>query len=252
MSRKPEPKSVNPLLSLLSSAWLAPKRFWLRRRLRRPVIERVWGLSFLVLPDVFNPVVFRTGRYLADYIKAMPAVDAGADGEQPTALDVGTGCGIHAIFAAERGYKVDAVDFSSEAIRCARINLALNGREDDVTLHEGDLFAPVTGRQFDLVMCSLPKFRGQPKSAFELSWRSADVIDRFAAGLPRILKPDGTALVLLTSHGDEAGMLDGLTAAGLQVNESQQGHFGVEILTIYQVTHANAAPSERESNVGQA
>ena len=73
-----------------------------------------------------------------------------------------------------------------------------------VTVREGNLFAPVANRQFDLVICSLPKFRGQPKSTFELSWRSPDVIDRFAQGLPAAMKPGGVALVLLTSHGDEA------------------------------------------------
>lgn len=250
MSPEPKKRSVNPLVDWISRLWLLPRRVWLRRRLRRAVIERVSGVDFLVLPGVFNPVVFRTGRYLADYIKAMPAVAENNSGERPTALDVGTGCGIHAVFAAKRGYRVDAVDVSPEAIRCARINVFLNRCEDDVSMHVGDLFGPISGKQFDLVMCSLPKFRGQPKTAFDVTWRSPDVIDRFSAGLPDILKPTGIALVLLTSHGDENGMLDGLAKAGLQVVESQQGHFGVELLTIYQVTQADEGSSDRDSRLG--
>jgi len=201
------------------------------------VIERVAGRNFLILPDVFNPVIFRTGRYLAEYIQTSPILDILSEHRQPTALDVGTGCGIHAIFAAARGYKVEAVDVNSEAIRCARINVILNDVGDLVTVREGSLFRPIAGQCFDLVMCSLPKFRGQPTSTFELGWRSTDVIDKFAAGLPKVLEPDGIALVLLTSHGDERGMLDGLEAAGLSVQVAQRKHFGVEIMTIYQVTH---------------
>jgi hypothetical protein len=58
--------------------------------------------------------------------------------------------------------------------------------------------------------------------------------------LSDVLKADGIALVLLTSHGDEGGMLDGLEAAGLNVQIARRKHFGVEIMTIYRVTHADA------------
>jgi SAM-dependent methyltransferase len=205
--------------------------------LRQPVIERAAGRSFLVLPDVFNPVAFRTGRYLAEYVQEMPTTDTSGVSRQISALDVGTGCGIHAIIAAERGFQVDAVDISPAATQCARINVILNDVESLVTVHQGDLFEPVAGRRFDLVMCSLPKFRGQPESNFELSWRSIDVIDKFTMGLSDVLTPQGVALVLLTSHGDERGMLDGLISAGLDVRIDRRKHFGVEIMTIYRVTH---------------
>jgi hypothetical protein len=52
------------------------------------------------------------------------------------------------------------------------------------------------------------------------------------------MKANGIALVLLTSHGDERGMLEALQAAGLSVEIAQRKHFGVEIMTIYRVTHA--------------
>lgn len=232
-----EPGPVHPLVSWLSRLWLLPKRLLLRRRLRRPVIEQVAGRPFVVLPNVFNPVIFRTGRYLAEYIRAAPALDVSANSRGLTALDVGTGCGIHAIFAAERGFTVEAVDISEEATRCATINVMLNDVGDRVSIHQGDLFLPVTGQRFDLVMCSLPKFRGSPESAFEIGWKSTDVIDKFSMGLPKVLKRDGIALVLLTSHGDERGMLDSLVAAGLRVEIAERKHFGVEIMTIYRVTH---------------
>ena len=215
-----------------------PRRLFLRRRVHNLIVERVAGRSFVVLPDVFNPGIFRTGRYLAEYLKSTATLDAAFSPERPTALDMGTGCGIHAVVAAARGYKVEAVDISPAAVRCARINVILNDLEDFVTVHEGDLFAPVAERKFDLVTCSLPKFRGQPVSEFERSWRSPDVIDRFAQDLPGAIKPNGVAFVLLTSHGDEQGMIEGLKAAGLSVAIADRRHFGVEIMTIYRVAHS--------------
>ncbi len=217
---------------------------FLRRRVQNLIVEQVAGRSFVVLPDVFNPGIFRTGRYLAEYLKSTATLDADLSSEQPTALDMGTGCGVHAVVVAARGYKVEAVDISPAAVRCARINVILNDLENLVTVHEGDLFAPVAEQKFDLVTCSLPKFRGQPGSAFELSWRSPDVIDRFAQRLPGAIKPHGVAFVLLTSHGDEQGMIEGLKAAGLSVAIADRRHFGVEIMTIYCVTHATPDRSD--------
>ena len=229
---------VHPLIRWLSQLWLVPRRMMLRRRVQSLIVERVAGRDFIVLPEVFNPGIFRTGRFLAEYLQKTPTLNDSCTTEQRTALDTGTGCGIHAVFAAAQGYQVEAVDISPAATRCARMNVILNDLEDHVTVHEGDLFSPVPDQKFDLVTCSLPKFRGHPNSEFELSWRSPDVIDRFARGLPGVMKPNGIALVLLTSHGDERGMLEALRAAGLSIEIAERRHFGVEIMTIYRVTHA--------------
>ena len=204
---------------------MAVKRSVLRRRLGRRVTEHVLGRRFEIAPEVFNPVIFRTGRFLAEFIARAPLPDGG------TALDVGTGCGVLAIFAASRGFATTAVDIVPEAVACARANAKRNDVVLDVL--QGDLYGPVAGRQFDLVVFSLPKFRGNPKTTFETSWRSPDVIDRAAAGLSMVLKPGGVAFFVLTSHGDCAGMLQGLADAGLSVERVLWRHFGVETMAIY-------------------
>jgi len=99
--------------------WLRLRHQTLGRRYRRLVLERVDGVPLVVLPEVFNPVLLRTGAFLARSIRApdpMPAV-------APRALDVGTGSGIGAIFAARLGYHVVGVDINPEAVRCAGINV---------------------------------------------------------------------------------------------------------------------------------
>lgn len=223
------PPAVSAPVRLLCTPWTTVKRAYLRRRLGRAVFERILGRRFAVWPQVFNPVVFRTGRFLAEFVAGSPLFEL-AGGEK-TALDVGTGCGVLGIFAALRGYHVTAVDLVPEAVSNAHANALLNRVPMEVL--QGDLFAPVEGRRFDLVLFSLPKFRGTPATTFEQSWRSPDVIDRLAAGLPTMLAPGGTAYFVLTSHGDCQGMLDGLAKAGLAVERLLWRHFGVETLAIY-------------------
>lgn len=228
----------------------------LRRRIGRPVFERILGRDFAVWTGVFNPVVFRTGRFLAEFVARSPLLEPA--GDRRMALDMGTGCGVLAILAALRGYRVTAVDVVPEAAACARANAILNHVEDRVQVLAGDLFAPINGQSFDLVLFSLPKFRGVPASTFERSWRSPDVIDRFTAGLPAVLKEGGVAYFVLTSHGDCRGVLDGLASAGLSVERLLWQHFGVETMAIYAARLAptesptNRPTSEAISNVGAA
>ena len=238
----PEPlvaHEIHPLVKFLSYLWLVPKREYLRRfRVGRTVLEKVADCDILVLPEVFNPVAFRTGKYFA---RVMGDLDLAAKnrhiGGIAAALDVGTGTGLLALVAAKNGFQVDAVDLNLEAVRCAQINVSLNQLESQVRVYHGDLFKPVAGNAYDLIIFSPPSFRGEPRTDFELCWRSTDVFERFASVLPASLKPDGLALVLQTSHGDEAGLLAALRATQLQIELVDRKHFGVEILSVYGLRH---------------
>jgi len=230
----PPPPPVSPLLRTLFAPWMAVKRAALRPRLARPVYEQVLGRSFAVWPGVFNPVIFRTGKFLAEFVDSSPLLAPRSP--DSTALDVGTGCGVLAVAAALRGHRTTAIDVVADTVACARANAALNKVEVEVLL--GDLFAPVAGRTFDVVLFSLPKFRGKPKNSFEITWRSPDIIDRLCAGLPDRLAPGGAAFFVLTNHGDCEGMLNGLGVAGLMVERVMWRHFGNETLAVYRASRA--------------
>jgi HemK-related putative methylase len=204
------------------------------RRYRRLVLERVGDAPILVLPDVFNPVLFRTGPFLAETAMRL----APAAGPDRLALDMGTGSGVGAVFAARAGYKVLAVDINAEAVRCARINVLLNRLETQVEVRQGDLFAPVAGERFDLVLFNPPFYRGTPGDALDHAWRGVDVFERFAAGLPAALAPEGRALLVLSTDGDAAGMLGALAAQQLAHTVVARRDLGNEVLTIHQVNRA--------------
>lgn len=71
------------------------------------------------------------------------------------ALDLGTGCGIQALLAARHADRVIATDLSERALTYSRINAALN-ETPSVEWRQGDLFAPVEGERFDLIVSNPP------------------------------------------------------------------------------------------------
>jgi SAM-dependent methyltransferase len=71
------------------------------------------------------------------------------------ALDVGTGNGAHALFAAAHADRVVATDVNPRALAFSRISAALNGIEN-VDTRRGSLFEPVVGETFDLITCNAP------------------------------------------------------------------------------------------------
>ena len=214
------------------------RRRVLRRRLGRAVLETVDDESILVLPGVFNPAVFRTGTVLARAVAtsplaAPPARQASSSSDAPLALDMGTGSGIGAVFAARRGYNVVAVDLNPGAIRCARINSLLNGLNERIEVRRGDLYEPLHGERFDLVMFNPPFFRGTPSDWLDAAWRSSDVIERFAAGFPAVMKARGKAFILLSSDGEKEAMLQALRRAGMDVETATERDYWNELLTVY-------------------
>ncbi|MFY9262574.1 MAG: methyltransferase [Arcanobacterium sp.] len=69
-------------------------------------------------------------------------------------LDLGTGCGIHAILAAKAGAEVVATDISARALEFAQFNALLN--EVVIETRLGSLYEPVNGEQFDVIVSNPP------------------------------------------------------------------------------------------------
>lgn len=71
-------------------------------------------------------------------------------------LDLATGSGMIAIFCADKAKKVIATDINPRAINYARFNAILNSVEEKIEFLVGDMFAPVMGRKFDLIIWNGP------------------------------------------------------------------------------------------------
>lgn len=120
-------------------------------------------------------------------------------------LDLCTGSGCLAILAALAFPRatVDAVDISAGALALARRNVAAHRLGDRIAIHRGDLFRPVQGRRYDLIisnppyvdaggMAKLPReFRHEPRLALAAGGDGLDLVRRVLAEAPRHLTRTG-------------------------------------------------------------
>ena len=111
-------------------------------------------------------------------------------------LDLGCGSGVQALLADDHAGQVVATDRNPRAVALTRLAAALN--DADVEAVEGDLLAPVAGREFDLVV-SNPPFVISPGSRY--TYRDAgldadDVCRRLVQEIPAHLALGGHAVLL--------------------------------------------------------
>ena len=101
--------------------------------------------EFLMRPDVRPPTI--NGIYLLEYSKVYEGEDV---------LDMGTGSGLHAVFAAEKANRIVATDIYPPAVEIAKVNAELHGVEDKIDFRVGDLFAPIKeGEKFDVFFVNI-------------------------------------------------------------------------------------------------
>jgi release factor glutamine methyltransferase len=224
---------------------------WRYRRFRpgsaRARLIRVAGLRLRVAPTVFDPGIHFTSGFLATYLGRPGVVPRGG-----SVLDIGAGSGIAAIAAARAGAgRVVAVDINPAAVRCAAANARRYRLGARVTVREGDMFAPVAGERFDLIVCNPPYFRGAPGSMAERAYYGGaayEWLDRFAAEAPARLAPGGRALLVLGDAADVPAVLDHLAAGG-RITQVAARDIWVETLYIFAL--AGAAPEARSGGSGQ-
>ena len=84
------------------------------------------------------------------------------------ALDLGTGCGVQSLHLARHARTIVATDLNPRALTLARLTADLNGITVD--LREGDLYGPVAGERFDLVVTN-PPYVLSPPTGERLTYR---------------------------------------------------------------------------------
>ena len=199
-------------------------------------LERVLDMPILVMPTVANPKLLRTGGFFASQI------DDRFIRYDTAVLDMGTGSGVCALAAARlTSRRVVAVDINPAAVRCARVNALLNGLEERLDIRQGDLFAPVAGQRFDVVLFNPPFLIGTPKDDRDAAWRSSDAARRFAAELSDHLAPGGAAYVLLSTFGDGCPLFEAeLRSRGFRLRAFARRGFVNETLLILRATTESA------------
>ena len=123
-------------------------------------------------------------------------------------LDLCTGSGCLAILAAGvfPNASIDAVDLSTDALAVARINVKDHDLEQRIALHQGDLFAPLAKKKYDLIITNPPYVAAAEVAAFPKEYAhepvmahlggldGLDITRRILAEAPKHLNKDGGLL----------------------------------------------------------
>ncbi len=158
--------------------------------------KKIKGKIFYFSPNVFSPHFF--------VVSSTFFVDNLIVPKNSSVLDLGTGSGILAIFAADKAQRVLATDISPYSVENARMNVRLNTRSKKIKILRGNLFKPVSGK-FDLILFNPPYFPLQPKSYIEAAWNCGQnykLIQRFLLKVRNYLSEEGFIELSLSSYMD--------------------------------------------------
>ncbi|WP_030740398.1 HemK2/MTQ2 family protein methyltransferase [Streptomyces sp. NRRL F-5135] len=172
----------------------------------------------LTVPGVYAP---RSDSRLLAHAMLAEGVRPGME-----VLDVGTGSGVLALYAARLGATVTAVDIDRRAVLTARLN-ALLARQR-VTVRRGDLNRPLLpGRSFDVVVSNPPYVpapgrlpRRGPARAWDAGHDGRALVDRLCAAAPTVLRPHGVLLMVHSAMCDPEESVRRLSRAGLRAGVS--------------------------------
>ncbi|USU14450.1 50S ribosomal protein L3 N(5)-glutamine methyltransferase [Paraburkholderia fungorum] len=175
------------------------------------ITQEAWmhGFRFYVDERVIVPRSF-IGELLQDGLQ--PYVE---DPEQVGAvLELCTGSGCLAILAAHAfpNADIDAIDLSAPALEVATRNVADYHLDDRIALFEGDLYAPLAERRYDVIISNPPyvnaasmqelpaEYKHEPDMALAGGPDGMDIVRRIIAEARNWLTEDG---VLVVEIGNE-------------------------------------------------
>ncbi len=200
----------------LAEAELTAARELIKRRLAGEPLaylvreQEFWSLPFTVDPSVLIP------RHDTETVVSVVLDRVGERATERRILDLCTGAGPLAVALARElpGARVLATDVSPAAAALARTNAARNGVGERVEVAEGDLWAAVGDRSFDVVVSNPPyiatgelagldrEVQREPRLALDGGADGLALFRRLIAELPAHVVADG---LVAFEHGHDQG-----------------------------------------------
>lgn len=202
----------------------------------KSLTKRVYyrDFTFQIPPYVYEPAE-----------DSLLAADNLAIKENDEILDMGTGCGILAVVAAQKARRIVATDVNPHAVACAKQNTEINNLTDKVDVRRGDLFQPIRqNERFSVIVFNapyLPSEVGESKSWLGKSWAGGatgrKLIDRFIEKAPSHLKRKGRILLVQSTLTNIDETLKRLREAKLNPRIVSEKKVAFEAIVLIQASH---------------
>lgn len=166
---------------------------------QKPVLKSINGIKIKTCKNVYPP----ESRF-SRASKNLNLIFGDITGK--TVLDIGTGTGVQAIQAVQKGAKkVIACDISNLAVNCAKNNIRLNKLENKISVLKSDLFEKVPKEKFDVIISNLPivDYPVRDIVAMSLYDHNFNIHKRLFAKAGHYLKRNG---FLIFCHADLQGV----------------------------------------------
>ncbi len=156
----------------------------------KPYNIEVEGIEFTILPNVFSPKYFTDSVWFA---KEVPKIVG-----NKKMLEIGTGIGIIAVFAALKGAKVSATDINPVAVQNARLNFEKLNL--DIPVYEGNMYEPLPrDEKFDFIFWNHPFNKGDNpdeeillQAGFDYNYQG---LEKYIKDAEKFLKKNGRLLL---------------------------------------------------------
>jgi release factor glutamine methyltransferase len=150
---------ISPVLQKASAVYLKKRRKYSYK-----------NISVWVEPSVFPPFITISTKLLLEFIDPLSL-------KNKTVLELGCGCGILSILAAQKGAQVTATDINDVALSALHQNAKDNGVSIDVI--KSDLFEKLQGKTFDYTIINPPYYPKNPTSMTENAWFCGENFEYF-------------------------------------------------------------------------
>ena len=171
---------ISPILKKTSAIYLKKRRKYSYK-----------NISVWVEPTVFPPFITISTKLLLEFIENLSLKDK-------TVLELGCGCGIISILAAQKEAIVTATDINDVALSA----LYQNAKDNQVSIEiiQSDLFEKLQGSTFDYIIINPPYYPKNPKSIAENAWfcgENFEYFEKLFQQLPSYLnKTNATYMIL--------------------------------------------------------
>lgn len=210
--------------------WLPFYRRWALRYIRKQQTFRYKQLRLQVPPEVFHPGIFFSTPIFLDFLQKI-------DFQNKKTLDVGTGSGILALFAAQQRANTFALDINPKAVETARQNAEDNGLKLETWI--SDLFDNCPVRlQFDFILINPPFYAQNPNNKFDNAFFAGEQLQYFEKlfrQLPEFIHPESRCWMILSEDCDLKKISDLAQQSRFQLNPVFQKWKWGEQFTIFQL-----------------